>query len=478
MKTDPIHALRLLDKILANNIEVLTQEEANFLLEHKEICSRKLLPILALEITQIKEKELWSPSKLYGSLKLLAAFKEKKAFDWVIQLHEFPEDLESEEVFFIPLFWANILTSTISSDWHKLKLSIEDPHINNAIREACIDTLISLVAQGNLDRTVVVEYFHHLYSETLEETFYDPELLPLLIEGSISLWPGESIEEIREIFGLDLVDDEFLSLSDVLFAFNQGKEECLSHLKDWAPTSSLFDFFTNEEDENMVDFALKDLHNLDFQESKSIDDDDDDDDDDYYEDLDHYEEKFILPPLSSPGIERLSAKEQKKYGSLPKFILEDPEKAIEIASDLIFKHPTIPSFFYYLHAAFWILSGKFQAMTILRTWIDRFPNDLLAKIEYAHYLLRREEPEKVQTLFSNTWSLVALYPERTSFHQVECSKFLHLLGSYFLQIEDIEKAKEQLQLLDSTSPNSFEYFHLQHLIDLRLQEDLFNEDDF
>ena len=101
MKTDPIHALRLLDKILANNIEVLTQEEANFLLEHKEICSRKLLPILALEITQIKEKELWSPSKLYGSLKLLAAFKEKKAFDWVIQLHEFPEDLESEEVFFI-----------------------------------------------------------------------------------------------------------------------------------------------------------------------------------------------------------------------------------------------------------------------------------------------------------------------------------------------------------------------------------------
>ena len=78
MQQDRTNALQLLDKILTNEVEALSKEEADFLIEHKEVCARKLLPILALEIALIKEGETWDPFKLHGSLKLLAALKKKK----------------------------------------------------------------------------------------------------------------------------------------------------------------------------------------------------------------------------------------------------------------------------------------------------------------------------------------------------------------------------------------------------------------
>ncbi len=481
MKTDPKSALQLLDKILTNEIEILSKEEADFLLENKEICTRKLLPILALEITQIKEEDPWNTNNLYGSLKLLAFFEEKKAFDWLIQLHEYPEVLENEEHYFILLFWADILVATISSDWSQLKKTIENPGASEAIREACIDALLILITTGLIDRSLVVEYFQSLYSKNISGEIYDPELILLILEASLALWPGESIDNIREIFGLDLVDETFITLPELLTAFEQGKESCLEHLTSWTTHSHLLEFFIEEPSSSYEDIETSLQENSSDSDSGDeieLEEESSDYEYDCEDDLESFENitNEIPTPLFCLKISSLSQKDQKRYKSLPKLLVEDPEEALDIASELIVKAPESPSILYYFYSSLATLEAKVLALNVLKEWVVKFPDDLLGKIEYAHYFLRRREPEEVEKIFNNTWSLTLLYPQKASFHELECLKFFHVIGFYFLQIDDMTRAQEQLQILDTTHPNSFEYFHLKREIDLYLQRDLFNEE--
>ncbi len=475
MKTDPKNTLEILDKILSQEITTLSDEETDFLLENKEACIRKLLPILALEVTQIKEGDSWSPGNLFESLKLLAAFEEKKAFDWVVQLHSHPEIFEAENNCFILLYWADILVATISSDWSKLQETLEGLESSEEIDEACIDALVILVAQGRLERSELVEYFQKIYAENLSGETYDPILLTLVIEASIAIWPGESLEEIREIFGLDLVDDSVIRLSDVLTAFDLGKEACLTHLKSWTPNSHLLELFMEESpsSENIEEL----LEGGPFEEPEEDDEDFEYDEDEGENDIECFEciEAKIPDPLFCNEIKELSQEDQEKYQSLPKLLIENPEEALEAASELVANYPLITPILYYFHRALVNLDAKVLAMTVLKEWRKKFPDDLLAKIEHGNYFLRRHEPEKVKEIFGDTWSLVALYPEKEVFDEIECLNFFHLIGLYFLQIGDLEKAQEQMQILDATNPRSFEYYHLKREIDFFQDKQFFAE---
>ncbi len=461
MRTDPEYALQLVEKILRNAEVFLSREESDLLLTHKEICTRKLLPVLALEIFQIKEGDPFNCDKLYGSLKLLAGFEENKAFDWMIQLHEFPEELGQKDPFFVLCYWTDLLVATVSSEWYKLKPFIEDMGIDSEIREACIETLVLLVAHGKLDRSLVVEYFNGLYSQAISGELVDPELLLLLLEASLLIWPGDSLEEIRELFGLGLIEEEDLDIVDVLDCLEVGIDECLEDIKEWETHRHLQDFFRLEDDE---DGDLEE-DSWEWNEEES-----------FYEEA-MFEEKSYEKQMFFPNfdIEGLTCREQKKYRTIPKLLLEDSEKALETVAELVADHPDIPILLYSFYHVLMLIRERVVAIAVLKKWIQKFPDDLLGKIEYAQYFLRRGEPDKVRALFSNTWSLNALYPERSSFHEIEYVKFLHLIGCYFLQTEEMEKAQVQAQILDASYPRSFECQHLHKKIANRLQEDSFFE---
>lgn len=464
MQTDSKNALQLIEKILAKEIEFLSKEEADLLLEHREVCTRKLLPLLAWEVTQIKEGDPWNTNTLHGCLKLLGGFEENRAFDWILQLHEFPDALEEGTSCFVLRYWADLLVATVSSEWYKLKPFIEDPETPPQIREACLETLILLVAREKLDRSLVIEYFNGLYSQFVLGELEDPELVMLLLEASLCIWPGDSIEEIREVFGFNLVDEEFIDLFDVLEALDDGKDECLADVNGWVTHCTLYDFF--QKDEDLDEEFEGDSSEFDLEEFEDLDEESE-----YFEEMED-SGQMLFPVFE---IDCLSAKEQKKYKMLPKLLVEDSEQALETAAELFADHPDSPTLLYSFYHILTILDERVLAMKVLKKWIERFPEDLLCKIEQAHYLLRRGEPDRARDLFANTWSLSELYPERSSFHEVECRKFFHLKGCYFLQIEEIQLAQEQAQILDATSPRSFECYDLQKKICLRLREDSFFE---
>ncbi len=433
MKTDSASALQLLDKLLAKEVKFLLEKEAKLLLAHQEICVRKLLPILAFEITQIKEGEGFNVARLCASIKLLAAFKEERAFDWIVQLHEFSEVFEDEDLCFVLFFWSDILVSTFSSDWDKLKESIEDPEVDIEIKEACIDALLNLVGKGRLDRAVVVKFFQSLLTQALKGELQDPDVLESVVEASLYLWPGELMEEIREVFGLGLMQGSMTQLSEFLAALEEGKEKSLTHLKNnWKAREGLLEFY---EEEASSDEELEEELDEEKLEELMREYDLEDGMEPFEE-----EEDEIFPSIPSPEIENLPQKEQKKYRSLPKLFVDDPKRALETVSEMIHHYPHIPALFYYQYKGVIALHANILSRGVLDEWLKRFPNDLFAKIECARYLIRRGELDKVGEVFSNTWSLSALYPERTSFHAIERLEFFRLAGFYFSQMEKREKA--------------------------------------
>ncbi len=473
-KTDQT-ALELIDKILTGTVPSIYEEDFQFLLEYKESCTRKLLPILAYEIVQIKEGEPWDRTKLHRSLQLLAAFEEKKAFDWVIQLHEYPEALEDGSGYFIVLYWADILVATLSNEWHKLIETLDNPEIYEEFKDACLDALVGLVAKQRLDRSIVVEFLQSFYCKVLQGEPFDIDLLSTVLEASLVLWPGESMNEIKEIFGLDLVDDEIINLEEIMEGYQLGKEQSLKDLQNnWTEPAFFGDMLVKKNPIEEADWNPRsfEIENSDSENQSEFDEYDFEEEIEFFEKL----ENTLPPLLPCPEIDCFASLVQKKYQSLPRLLLEDPETALEVAADLVADSPEVPAFFYYFHEALMTLDAKLQGMEVVKKWVELFPDDLLGKIEYAHYFLRRGEPEKAANLFENTWSLSALYPQKASFHEIECLRFFNFLGCYFLQIGEIEKAKEQIQILDATNPNSFEYYHLKRKVSFHLNENFFIEE--
>src|SRR5262249_13091571 len=70
-----------------------------------------------------------------------------------------------------------------------------------------------------------------LFLRILNGELDDDLLCTHLVSSCSDLWPGECLEEIRESFGLNLVDETHLGLDCVLKDFSQGQERCIEKLQ-------------------------------------------------------------------------------------------------------------------------------------------------------------------------------------------------------------------------------------------------------
>ena len=161
--------------------------------------------------------------------------------------------------------------------------------------------------------------------------------------------------------------------------------------------------------------------------------------------------------IPDSDIDALSSREKKRYFSLYEYSRTRPEKALEIVEGLLEKYPEVPSFLNCLYDIYRVLDRRQDAIEVLKEIVDRFPDYLLGKIEFASYLLRRGEPERVAELFAHAFTLSRLCPDRKFFYVVEWFRFMHVIGCYFVQVGMIDQAKQYLGVLQQHAKHSEEY---------------------
>ncbi|VAW30051.1 hypothetical protein MNBD_CHLOROFLEXI01-2940 [hydrothermal vent metagenome] len=148
-----------------------------------------------------------------------------------------------------------------------------------------------------------------------------------------------------------------------------------------------------------------------------------------------------LPNHVKDTVERLYFDSQRK-----------PKEAIPELCELIKKYPQIPMLYNYLSVAYSRIGDGEKAEEITKTNIQRNPDYLFARLNYAEFFLQRKEYKKVAEIFDHKFDLKMLYPKRKRFHISEVVNFMGFIGVYFYEIGERDAAERYHEILQDIAP--------------------------
>lgn len=127
---------------------------------------------------------------------------------------------------------------------------------------------------------------------------------------------------------------------------------------------------------------------------------------------------------------------------------------IKKISRAIKKYSATPTLLNYLYVANKYSGNKTEAKRIAEATISKFPEYLFGRTALAEELLITEEYDKIPDILGSTLELQDLYPNNKQFHITEFNSFYTVVGSYYVAINDLEKAEYCLSLLENSPATS------------------------
>lgn len=162
---------------------------------------------------------------------LLAQFREKRAYPLVIDFFSAPGDISLEATGdVVTEDLAQILASVCCGDASLIKQLAENEAADEYVRNAALESLVCLVATGQMPREEVLAYYKSLFESDLSKQpslFWDG-----LVSCCTDLYPEEIYPQIKQAFEEDLIDESFVDLDFVDTQLALGREEVLAELQD------------------------------------------------------------------------------------------------------------------------------------------------------------------------------------------------------------------------------------------------------
>ncbi len=198
--------------------------------QHEEI-TPELLRVLEETRQDRLERMLTEPDYMLPiyALYLLAQSRETRAYSLMVDIFAVPgEDVQDVFGDLITEDLKRILASVSGGDVAGLHRLIEDPQVDEYVRDAAMRALVVMVVQGVLSRDAVLAYFQSLFRGGLEREF--TFAWAALVSNASDLYPEEVMEDIEQAFADDLVDESFTDLAWVKECMASGKEQVLAQL--------------------------------------------------------------------------------------------------------------------------------------------------------------------------------------------------------------------------------------------------------
>ncbi len=162
----------------------------------------------------------------------------------------------------------------------------------------------------------------------------------------------------------------------------------------------------------------------------------------------------------SEKLKQLPEDQLKYFFTLYEKTEKEPKRTYNEIFDFHKRYPTIPeviSLMTYNH----IQRRKVaRADEMILFNYKHNPENLLARINYADYCLRKRWTERVEEIFEGIYDLADLYPERETFHVEEYRAFHTLISHYYFDIGDPEHAETHLLFASQVAPKHPSVLHL------------------
>jgi hypothetical protein len=195
-----------------------------------------ITPVLIQTLKDCKNKldELLDDSSYFlniYALYLLAQFREKAAYPVILDFFSTPGDAAMDSTGdVVTEDLGRIIASVFDGNLELIKQLIENREVNEYVRGAALDSLITLVVQNIITREQIVEYFAELFQGKLER-IPDDYLLNKLVVDACDLCPIELKPHIEQVFEDDLIDPMFIDREDVEEDVERGIEASLEKLR-------------------------------------------------------------------------------------------------------------------------------------------------------------------------------------------------------------------------------------------------------
>ena len=461
-----------IQNLLTGSISSITPQDKSFILENKAEILPVLLPILSFEIPSlIHEGTSSNPTALFWALELCCLLKADQAFDWLLMLCRAPTEVlyQNLGLEFVTENLSYLLASVAGNRWSLLKAEIEDSSLDEFIRAACLEALVFLVANKTLKRFDIVSYFYSLFQRILDQKLNDTILATHLSMSCVRIWPGECIEEIRELFGLGLIDTHFLSLPYALTYLTTSKENCLEDtrlrmLRQDPLRHSSSCSFSKEQEEELCSM-LKRVWQL-RTEIKSTQTS-------FSSPLENKKKEKKQGPeqisvleavqttlsydLSTCLNEEIPLADQSTILSL----FSTQQENLATISTYLSLYPNLPFLHYTLYKTYQFLHKRHEALEVLKNMLHQFPDYLMTRTEYALYLVRKGESKKAHAILGYALIPSQLYPKRISFHISEWIAFAHVVGCCQVLSGKEKQALNYLKVLQMLAPHAPEVKDLQ-----------------
>jgi uncharacterized protein YchJ len=121
-----------------------------------------------------------------------------------------------------------ILASVACGDTVLIKTLVQNENINDYIRGAALQTLLTQMVLGEITRDQLVDYYRSLFSGGLEQE--NSNVWDSLVSYCTDLYPEELIEYIREAYRKGLVNPGYISLKNVESTLKRSKDSVLKEL--------------------------------------------------------------------------------------------------------------------------------------------------------------------------------------------------------------------------------------------------------
>ncbi len=160
---------------------------------------------------------------------LLAQFREPRAYPLIVQFFSIPGessldvtgDVVTEDL-------GRILATVCDGDIEPIMSLIENEEANEFVRDAALESLVTLVACGEQPRDTVVAYSQSLYRGKLVREY--SQVWDGLVDASTDLYPEEVYEDIKQAYHEGLADPASMRLEDVEEVLARGRDDVLDAL--------------------------------------------------------------------------------------------------------------------------------------------------------------------------------------------------------------------------------------------------------
>ena len=207
--------------------EALTKAIAN-----RDLIIPYLLQVIkdAIENLEYLEKEKFYIAHIYA-MYLLAQFREKTAYPLIVDFFSIPGEITLDVTGdVVPQDLGRILASVSCGDISLMKSLIEKCEVNEFVRMAAINGLVTLVACGEISREEIITYFQSLFRGKLEREF--SHVWSELVNSCTDLYPEEVYGDIKQAYEDNLVSPCDINIDDVEDALRLGEERCFNRLQE------------------------------------------------------------------------------------------------------------------------------------------------------------------------------------------------------------------------------------------------------